>query len=270
MKSSWVPKRKINRIKAIFESADERTRQDFELGMAANERDYLSRFLTLANYPTQTKGKKCEGLFMAQCATDTIERKHGVDAVMVFKHNDEFKIAFFECKIEKWDFDNGRFVKQLKKQRKLEMKYKGIVCFEMFFHKGSSLPFSDKLSSICTLKQLDAFVRDTSRETLIKWLHADLVALFEWLRLKHSGIYSIGNLIEAILSCHLGIIYSHPYMMISDDKPEFVQETILVAERLEHKQAGELSVSEYGAKYGIAAIGYVDLDSHFLDKTKST
>lgn len=260
MRSSWVPKRKINKIRKIFVSADKRTREDFEHSRVVNERDYQSRFLTLVNYPTQTRGKRCEGLFMAQCTTDRVERNNGVDAVLVFKYDNQYKIAFFECKIEKKDFDNGRFVKQLEKQRMLRHHHKGVICFEMFFHKWAITPFEDELSSICTLDQVDEFIKATSRETMIKWGHGDLVALFEWLKTKMPGRYSIGNLIDAILNCTLGQLYTHPYSNAEIDSSEFVKDTILTAEGLQGKEGDNMPLNQYREKYQIESVGFVNLD----------
>ncbi|MEZ2336956.1 hypothetical protein AB6735_15035 [Mucilaginibacter sp. RCC_168] len=58
----WIPEPLMAEICQIFTDADHRTRNDFIVNEVVNERDYLSRFLTLAAYPRISGGNKYKGI----------------------------------------------------------------------------------------------------------------------------------------------------------------------------------------------------------------
>jgi len=261
VKSAWVPTPHIEVIKKIFGEADKRTRLDFERGLVVNERDYMSRFLTLVNYPTLTSGHKYHGIFMALCAPDNIERSRGIDAILVFKHKNQYKIVGFECKIAKTGFDNGRFRKQLTKQRSFVKRNPSITFFEMFFHRNSVKPFDPDYSSICTLKQLDQFIRIAKKRMIPKWSLKHLKELFEWLKKKKPGAYNIESLVEAVLACELGskISYSKKPVFLGGVE-NFEHETIIIAEQIISGESENTNLETYARNYRISGVGVIDLN----------
>ncbi len=259
----WIPIPIIAEICNIFTDADSRTRKDFTKGLVVNERDYVSRFLTLTSYPRITGGGKYNGLYAVSCSTDTTERKHGIDAVFVFKYKKGIKIGVCECKIEKEKFDNGRFTKQLAKQADLVKKQPEIVVFEMFFHKEFRDPFEPDLSTICTLHQINNFIEEKRGGKKPKvWKLKDLEDLFNHLKSKTPGKYSIDSLLDAILNCEQGEFLQDMSSNYSQNSQNsFVDDTINLARSIINNDVSDLPLESYRNTYGIDAISIIDFEA---------
>lgn len=209
-------------IADLFYSMDTQVREDLQIGEIANERDYVSRLLTLFNYPLRFKinNPTLKLNFSAKVNDSNKEKTFGCDSMIVFKANNQIKFGLFEAKwpritikpTYKWDTPQGstkisHFTDQINRQTKWS---KNTAIWEMFISEekvGTHTPPYDKAASTCIKHEFALKFTKSNPKVQTTWSNIDLKDLIE----SEQGSASSGiketnlqTIIFDILTCSYG------------------------------------------------------------------
>lgn len=202
-----------------FYEIDQQCRKDLNENLLISERDYVSRFTTLAMYPNGIK-KGRTSIFTSQTLPSIYEQKFGCDGILIFKKSNEVKVGMFEAKwprmrkaedygttkITHWDNVVGstsRFSSELKRQSKIS---KNVVIWEMFFNDSVpvvSLPFDAKGSACVLLDVAEDYDLKIRKRSSKAWTKKDLKALLNQ-NISKSKPKNIQELLVEMLTCNIG------------------------------------------------------------------
>ena len=206
-----------NNIASLIYKADMQVRDDLINGKIADEREYMSRLITLIQYPHGIRKNDLgyNSYYLSRTLNPRHERRFGCDIFFSFRYRNVVKLLCIESKNlqfrgnDDWDnFDNtsfmSRFTRQIKKQ--ISLQKQGILVYEMFLNdqfKYFSMPGYDKNGSSLVkhsiannycIKNIDINPR--------KWFWEDIDQI---VRIESTlGISNLKTVILNILDCKIG------------------------------------------------------------------
>lgn len=214
----------LNLLPDIVFSADVATRNDASLGLIANERDYMSTWLTTSRNLWRILG----GTSSLMTLPDDIERKIGADILICVRGPLHSKYLFIEAKRYKTKFDSlknpspaavanfgiptapkiSRFTDQIVRQAAHLAIHPNHVIYEMFLHMENTVPplpyqqFGSTLVSHSTVRNV--FPPVGARSPYNVWNMGDVTPL-----VGMNPSLSIKEILSEVIACNLGNPYSN-------------------------------------------------------------
>jgi len=250
---------------------DSYVRMDLSNSIIADERDYVSSFVSLCRFNLlldRIRRLKIGCKWHAIVNNPSNERRFGCDGMIVFKYRNTIKVGMFEAKWPryktnynyKWDsIQNATKTSHFSSQIERQSRWSHVAAiWEMFIYEGKlktlSAPF-DAMASTCVLhKDVSSFIKThASIKTL--WNNRDLddLLIFAEKRMRKSNSLNLRYIIFEILTCQLGaMITVEDYEISFDLKPsngESVSIPILREYDIEQRQRIEGFMSENGLSY---------------------
>jgi hypothetical protein len=216
------PRPIIRNIANYFYDADSQVRRDLFRGRVVGERDYLSRYITLLEYPFGIRGRgrlRFRHLYFTNNFPGALEQRFGCDTFFIFRNDQRVKLLAIEGKYPRFNKRNYRwdslttasrmshFQEQLSRQQGLV--HLGIPVLEMFMNDDNP---SATYTSINNLDALgSSFVNNeiaihhTIRTNT--WKHRDAMAIIND-QFNQTNDVSIKFFITELLLCSIGNIFS--------------------------------------------------------------
>jgi len=255
---------------------DKRCRGELHRGYIVSERDYVSALSTRIRDEVRTQfGISCH----SQTVSPRLEKKYGVDGIIVFKCGNEVKVGLFEAKrpqiynahkpaiINNYQWDQltaggmtSHFSKQIQKQR----KWLGVLAlWEMFFNDGpigfASPPF-DSDGSSCVWHDSAYSFMNTNGSMFRPW--ATTPDLQNLLKVDCVNFHSI---IRGLLICNAGIKHridtQNQTAKILSRNSEHIMDIPLPLETISKSNENDERVEEFLTDNNLHNFTFLDLDN---------
>jgi hypothetical protein len=276
-----------NLIADYFYEADQRVRADLSKDKVVSERDYLSRYISLLEYPFGLRGSGSlpfRHLYFANNFSWPLEQKHGCDTLIEFINGREAKLLAIEGKYPQfhtqkatWDYtspktSSSHFSDQIARQ--VALASSGVAVLEMFINHdipGNSTP----ISSHHLDGQGSSFVtHSVARSHTIRhltWKNRDALAI---IGAQHSttGDVSIRYFVNEVLNCNMGKAFEIGENVENIDIPLSEEQTLRVPIYRPSVDIGnnELSerISDFMKRTGIRNLGFVEYQSENVQEER--
>ena len=273
---SFFPSSIKTTIADFFYEADERTRLDLSIDKVINERDYLSRWITLLEHPHGIRGRgqlPFRQMYFVNSLPGPKERKYGCDALLIFTHASNVKLIAIEGKYPrfhqaryKWDktivqtnkISKSHFSIQLDKQNQLSKA--GVPVLEMFINHDAP---NSRHSSAYLDQQGSSFVeRHIAYAHSCRWKTWKQSDATDIIKTQYQATNDVGirHFIIGLLGCNIGTLFEigedRRTLSISSEERETLEVPLLDL-RIGIKDLVTYTVTEFMKSTGLRIVGYI-------------
>jgi hypothetical protein len=211
----------ILQLSDFFYFVDKMIRVDLINRRVVNERDYMSRFVTLLQHPfgvLSSRFSPFRSTVFANTLPGALEQRFGCDVLLVFRNRQNIKIVCIECKylhytskIDDWDSpikgQASHFMSQIDRQQQLVRQ--GVGVSEMLFNDlatrttkgGLDLLGSSVIEHDIAIDYVNKVILPRTKPNCWKWGDIEQAASNQ---ISGHSAANIGNFISRVLTCTIG------------------------------------------------------------------